>query len=103
MGFFSWMSSCGTVGEDEPPSLIRYNDSDRELGPRSSGRPPRTWPGSSRTTSTSTGAPQTTSEQPCQWLGGTSRAGLRSKKPNGLSQKATASVGITGQSSGRVM
>jgi hypothetical protein len=31
MGFFSWMSSCGTAGEDEPPSLIRYNDSDREL------------------------------------------------------------------------
>ena len=28
MGFFSWMSSCGTVGEDEPPSLIRYNDED---------------------------------------------------------------------------
>ena len=26
MGFFSWFSSCGTVGEDEPPSLIRYND-----------------------------------------------------------------------------
>ncbi len=28
MGFFSWVSSCGTVGEDEPPSLIRYNDED---------------------------------------------------------------------------
>ena len=26
MGFFSWFSSCGTVGEDEPPSLVRYND-----------------------------------------------------------------------------
>ena len=26
MGFFSWMSSCGTVGEDEPPSLVRTND-----------------------------------------------------------------------------
>ena len=26
MGFFSWFSSCGTVGDDEPPSLIRYND-----------------------------------------------------------------------------
>ncbi len=26
MGFFSWFSSCGTVGEDEPPSLIRYSD-----------------------------------------------------------------------------
>jgi len=26
MGFFSWFSSCGTVGEDGPPSLIRYND-----------------------------------------------------------------------------
>jgi hypothetical protein len=25
MGFFSWFRSCGTVGEDEPPSLIRYN------------------------------------------------------------------------------
>jgi len=36
-------------------------------------------------------------------LGGTSRAGLRSKKPNGLSQNDTMSVGITGQSSGRVM
>ena len=35
--------------------------------------------------------------------GGTSRAGLRSKKPNGLSQNETASAGITGQSSGRVM
>ena len=30
MGFFSWMSSCGTVGEDEPPSLIQYNDEDSE-------------------------------------------------------------------------
>ena len=37
------------------------------------------------------------------WLGGTSRAGLRSKKPKGLSQNATVSAGITGQSSGRVM
>src|SRR2546430_8711857 len=37
------------------------------------------------------------------WLGGTSRAGLRSKKPNGLSQNETMSLGITGQSSGRVM
>jgi hypothetical protein len=26
MGFFSWVSSCGTVGEDEPPSLIRINE-----------------------------------------------------------------------------
>ena len=26
MGFFSWFSSCGTVGEDEPPSLIRINE-----------------------------------------------------------------------------
>ena len=31
MGFFSWMSSCGTVGDDEPPSLIRYNDEDSNL------------------------------------------------------------------------
>ena len=32
MGFFSWFSSCGTVGEDEPPSLVHtnYND-DPEL------------------------------------------------------------------------
>jgi hypothetical protein len=30
MGFFSWMSSCGTVGEDEPPTLIRYNDEDSD-------------------------------------------------------------------------
>jgi hypothetical protein len=37
------------------------------------------------------------------WLGGTSRAGFRSKKPNGLSQNETMSLGITGQSSGRVM
>ena len=28
MGFFSWMSSCGTAGEDDPPSLIRYNEGD---------------------------------------------------------------------------
>jgi hypothetical protein len=26
MGFFSWVSSCGTVGEDEPPSLIHINE-----------------------------------------------------------------------------
>jgi hypothetical protein len=26
MGFFSWFSSCGTVGDDEPPSLVRTND-----------------------------------------------------------------------------
>ncbi len=32
-----------------------------------------------------------------------SRAGLRSKKPKGLSQNDTTSTGITGQSSGRVM
>jgi len=31
MGFFSWFSSCGTVGEDEPPSLIRYNNEDSDL------------------------------------------------------------------------
>jgi hypothetical protein len=31
MGFFSWMSSCGTVGGDEPPSLVRYSDQDPEL------------------------------------------------------------------------
>ena len=33
----------------------------------------------------------------------TSSDGLRSKNPNGLSQKDTTSTGITGQSSGRVM
>src|SRR5213079_1144859 len=38
-----------------------------------------------------------------QWpAGATSSAGLRSKKPNGFSQKETVSTGITGQSSGRV-
>lgn len=26
MGFFSWFSSCGTVGEDEPPDLVQSND-----------------------------------------------------------------------------
>jgi hypothetical protein len=31
MGFFSWVSSCGTVGDDEPPSLIKYNDEDSDL------------------------------------------------------------------------
>jgi hypothetical protein len=31
MGFFSWVSSCGTVGEDEPPSLIRINREDPGL------------------------------------------------------------------------
>ena len=31
MGFFSWMSSCGTVGEDEPPSLIRINEGNPNL------------------------------------------------------------------------
>ena len=36
-------------------------------------------------------------------LGGTSRAGLRSKNPNGFNQNETVSAGITGQSSGRVM
>ena len=36
-------------------------------------------------------------------LGGTSSAGLRSKKPNGLSQNETVSTGMIGQSSGRVM
>ena len=28
MGFFSWFSSCGTVGEDDPPTLVRTNYSD---------------------------------------------------------------------------
>ena len=31
MGFFSWFSSCGTVGEDEPPSLVRINPDEPEL------------------------------------------------------------------------
>ena len=31
MGFFSWFSSCGTVGEDEPPSLVRTNYAGPEL------------------------------------------------------------------------
>ena len=34
-------------------------------------------------------------------LGGTSRAGLRSKNPNGISTNPVYSTGITGQSSGR--
>ena len=36
-------------------------------------------------------------------LGGTSRAGLRSKKPHGFSENETVSTGMTGQSSGRGM
>ena len=44
---------------------------------------------------------------PAQWqrpgLGGTSRAGLRSKKPHGFSENETVSTGMTGQSSGRGM
>ena len=31
MGFFSWFSSCGTVGDDEPPSLVRTNYEDPNL------------------------------------------------------------------------
>jgi hypothetical protein len=31
MGFFSWMSSCGTVGEDEPPSLVHINEPGSDL------------------------------------------------------------------------
>jgi hypothetical protein len=31
MGFFSWMSSCGTVGDDDGPSLLRTNVPDPEL------------------------------------------------------------------------
>jgi hypothetical protein len=31
MGFFSWFRSCGTVGDDEPPSLIHYNNEDSDL------------------------------------------------------------------------
>jgi hypothetical protein len=31
MGFFSWFSSCGTVDDDEPPSLIHTNFDDPEL------------------------------------------------------------------------
>ena len=30
MGFFSWFSSCGTVGDDEPPSLIDDGVQDAE-------------------------------------------------------------------------
>ena len=41
--------------------------------------------------------------QPELLSGGTSRAGLRSKNPNGLSQNDTVSTGMIGQSSGRVM
>jgi hypothetical protein len=31
MGFFSWFSSCGTAGDDEPPSLIHTNYEDPDL------------------------------------------------------------------------
>jgi hypothetical protein len=31
MGFFSWVSSCGTVGEDEPPSLVQSNYDNPDL------------------------------------------------------------------------
>jgi hypothetical protein len=31
MGFFAWFSSCGTVDDDEPPSLIHTNFDDPEL------------------------------------------------------------------------
>ena len=31
MGFFSWFSSCGTVGDDEPPSLVKSNYDDPDL------------------------------------------------------------------------
>ena len=31
MGFFDWFRSCGTAGDDEPPSLIRINDGDPDL------------------------------------------------------------------------
>ena len=41
--------------------------------------------------------------QQCGDGGGTSRAGLRSKNPVGLSMKPIAITGITGQSSGRTM
>ena len=63
MGFFSWVSSCGTVGEDEPPSLIRINEGDPS-NPKSSDAPPRTSPGSSRTTSTSAPPTRTTTSRP---------------------------------------
>jgi hypothetical protein len=44
------------------------------------------------------------STPPCDCSdGATSNEGLRSKKPNGLSQKATVSTGMMGQSSTRVM
>jgi hypothetical protein len=29
MGFFSWFTSCGTTGDDEPPSLIQLNNDPR--------------------------------------------------------------------------
>jgi hypothetical protein len=31
MGFFSWFSSCGTVGEGDGPSLVHTNVADPEL------------------------------------------------------------------------
>lgn len=31
MGFFSWMSSCGTVRDDQPPSLVQANVGDPDL------------------------------------------------------------------------
>jgi hypothetical protein len=31
MGFFSWFTSCGTVGDDEPPSLLHTNYEDPDL------------------------------------------------------------------------
>jgi hypothetical protein len=31
VGFFSWVSSCGTVGDDEPPSLVHSNYDNPDL------------------------------------------------------------------------
>jgi len=69
-----------------------------------------TYPGRHRLPNQPPASPQPAPSQPesaqvshsCG-LGGTFRAGLRSKNPNGLSQNDTMSDGITGQSSGRVM
>lgn len=79
--------------------------------PAASSREGRTWTGETHPLLEGEAAASRSEPRACrQWqaapcaglLGGTSSDGLRSKNPNGLSQKETTSAGITGHSSGRV-
>jgi hypothetical protein len=94
------VSAIEAVGAAEPsakPTLpSRLSALLRSLVPCSSGAP-------GAAAAAAAGIHPSPSPAPPPCVGGTSRAGLASKKPNGRRVRLTRSTGMTGQSSGRGM